>query len=117
MAIGKWIGGFLGLLSSGPIGALAGYALGALFDKFVEDLSRDNNGTDRQSNHGYTSYGEPRETAEGSRNGFLFALMVLSTHIMQADGKIMHSEMECLRRFLRQSFGEVAVAEGEQIVR
>lgn len=27
MAIGKWIGGFLGLLNGGPLGALAGFAL------------------------------------------------------------------------------------------
>ena len=29
MAKAKWIGGFLGLLSGGPIGALAGFVLGA----------------------------------------------------------------------------------------
>ena len=28
MAKAKWIGGFLGLLSGGPIGALAGFVLG-----------------------------------------------------------------------------------------
>lgn len=118
MAIGKWIGGFLGLLSGGPIGALAGYALGALLDKIAgSSLTANDYDTGRQGYQGYTTYREPQEAADGNRNGFLFALMVLSTHIMQADGKIMHSEMECLRRFLRHSFGEVAVAEGEQIVR
>ena len=33
-----------------------------------------------------------------------------------ADGKITHSEMEFVRRFLRTNFGEDAVAEGEQIL-
>ena len=32
MALGKWIGGFLGFMVFGPLGALAGYALGSLFD-------------------------------------------------------------------------------------
>ena len=32
MAIGKWIGGFLGFITGGPLGGLAGLALGALFD-------------------------------------------------------------------------------------
>ena len=32
----KWIGGFLGLLHGGPLGALAGFVLGAIFDSFTE---------------------------------------------------------------------------------
>ena len=36
---------------------------------------------------------------------FLDALLELSAHIIQADGRIMHSEMETVREFLRQSFG------------
>ncbi|MFW5503127.1 MAG: molecular chaperone DjlA, partial [Segatella copri] len=27
MAAGKWIGGFLGFITAGPLGALAGFAL------------------------------------------------------------------------------------------
>ena len=36
MAIGKWIGGALGFIQFGPLGALAGFALGSLFDSFFE---------------------------------------------------------------------------------
>ena len=32
MGLGKWIGGIVGFMSMGPLGALAGYALGSLFD-------------------------------------------------------------------------------------
>ncbi len=39
------------------------------------------------------------------RNGFLFSLMVLSSYAIAADGKIMHSEMEFVRRFLEEHFG------------
>ena len=37
MAKAKWIGGFLGLLSGGPLGALAGFVLGSLFDSMSND--------------------------------------------------------------------------------
>ena len=40
----------------------------------------------------------------------------MASYIIRADGRIMHSEMEYVRRFLRQNFGEQAVREGEQIL-
>ncbi len=103
MAIGKWIGGFLGLLSGGPVGALAGFVLGSLLDGLFEMSTEQ---------HLYT----PQQQVEGERNGFLFSLMVLSAHIIHADGKIMHSEMEYVRRFLRTNFSEQAETEGESIL-
>lgn len=39
MGIGRWIGGFLGFINGGPLGALAGYAIGWLFDKGAEALA------------------------------------------------------------------------------
>ena len=109
MAIGKWIGGFLGLLNGGPLGALAGFALGSLFDTL----------TARNVQPTYIPDDDSHRTteSEGQRNGFLFSLMVLSADVIQADGRIMHSEMECLRNFLRNQFGSQAVTEGEQIIR
>ena len=32
MGYGKWIGGIVGFMAAGPLGALAGYAIGSLFD-------------------------------------------------------------------------------------
>ena len=40
----------------------------------------------------------------------------MASYIIRADGRIMHSEMEFVRRFLRVNFGEAAVSEGEQIL-
>ena len=125
----KWIGAFLGALNGGIIGALAGYAIGALIDNLGSGAGSNSGYTSRSgaseySGHsGYSGYsdhsGYSRSDAaytEGARNGFLFSLMVLAAHVIQADGKIMHSEMEYVRRFLRQNFGEVAVNEGESIL-
>ena len=43
-------------------------------------------------------------------------MLVMASYIIRADGRMMHSEMEYVRRFLRQNFGEQAVREGEQIL-
>ncbi len=107
MAIGKWIGGFLGLLSGGPLGMLAGIVLGAVADSVFD---QDN----------YFKPGEGMGNAayqqQGARNGFLFSLMVLAAHIIHADRRVMHSEMEYVRRFLRTNFSLDAEREGEEIL-
>ena len=123
MAAGKWIGGVLGFITAGPLGALAGYALGSLFDHGLNAVNRDgdhhyNNAYDAYS--GRQSYGNQgysrQQSYEGERNSFMFSLLVLSSYIINADGKIMHSEMELVRRFLRQNFGEAAKQQGEEIL-
>ena len=108
MAIGKWIGGWFGWISSGSVlGALAGFAIGSFFDAFAErSQQREENRFSEQE----------EEVPEHERNDFLFSLMVLSANIIQADGRIMHSEMELLRQFLRNSFGEQAAKEGNEII-
>ena len=53
---------------------------------------------------------------QGQRNSFLFSLLVLSSYIIKADGKAMHSEMELVRQMLRQNFGDSAVGQGNEIL-
>lgn len=108
MAAGKWIGGFLGFMTGGPLGALAGFALGALFDKGLDSANEDS-GNQQAYAHSNRSY-------EGQRNSFMFSLLVLTSYIIKADGRVMHSEMELVRRFLSQNFGEQAKQQGEEIL-
>ena len=103
--MGKWIGGFLGLITAGPLGALAGFVLGAIFDSSVDAVNA-NGGEAYAQQHVY----------EGERNTFRFSLLVLASYIIKADGKVMHSEMNVVRNWLRVNFGEVAVEEGESIL-
>lgn len=103
MGVGRWFGGVLGFMSGGPLGALAGYAIGWLFEKGAEGFSDEDNYTTQQQ-------------LEGQRNSFLFSLLVLASYIIKADGKVMHSEMEFVRAFLRRNFGEIAVKQGEEIL-
>lgn len=123
MAIGKWIGGFMGFISGGPLGALAGFALGALFDVGIDKVNEaDINAENYQNNAQRNAYSQQQrarnryQEAQGQRNSFLFSLLVLASYIIRADGKVMHSEMEMLRNFLRSNFGSIAVQQGEQII-
>ena len=108
MGIGKWIGGIVGFMAAGPLGALAGYAIGSLLEN------------NNEYNYSGCGYGEPnydtRSSSYGQRNSFMFSLLVMASYIIRADGKIMHSEMEYVRQFLRRNFGESAVTEGNQIL-
>lgn len=92
----------MGYIAMGPLGALAGFFIGGLFDRNSEDTAA----ADPQSDTYY----------EGQRNSFLFSLLVMASYIIRADRRIMHSEMEFVRQFLRRRFGEGAVVEGEQIL-
>jgi DnaJ like chaperone protein len=107
MASGKWIGGFLGWSAFGPIGALIGFAVGAAFDAI----------TDGSDGLGSTMRIGSAEAQQGDRNSFLVSMLVLAAYIIRADGRIMHSEMETVRQMLRQNFGEVAVQQGDQMLR
>lgn len=94
----------LGWMAGGPLGALAGYALGALIESATAEADTADTTAGRYVN-------------QGERNSFLFSLLALSSYIITADGRIMHSEMEWMRNFLRVNFGEKAVGQGEQILR
>ena len=103
MGATKWIAGVLGFMTMGPLGGLAAFALGYAFEKFNQ------------------ADGDARATtaagrAEGQRNSFMFSMLVLASYVIKADGRVMHSEMETVRRFLRDNFGPAAQTQGEQIL-
>ena len=105
MGLGKWIAGYLGWIVLGPIGGIAGFLLGTLFEKMTgsegQQVSFDDTGQNQQ---------------EGDRNSFLLSMLVLAGYIIKADGRIMHSEMELVRRFLRENFGSAAEQQGNEIL-
>ncbi|GJG35276.1 DnaJ domain-containing protein [Prevotella lacticifex] len=161
MAIAKWIGGFLGWITTGSmLGGLLGFFIGSMLDSasgansdqqggddgsdyggygsgqgyggysgsYRSDgsrsgysgsyRSRGNRSSDRFSSGfsgGYSSDDEFR-TRQGNRNSFLISMLVLASYIIKADGRIMHSEMEFVRQFLRQNFGSEAVDQGNEIL-
>ena len=47
----------------------------------------------------------PSSFLKDEHPGFLLSLMIISSYVIQADGKIMHSELEYLRGFLLENYG------------
>jgi len=103
MGYGKWLAGFMGWAVGGPIGALLGFGIGAVVDQMVGSSNLIQ--TDGRSVH------------TGQRNSFLLSLMVLSAAVMRADGKVMKSELEYVKDFIRRNFGEYAVPEALRILK
>jgi DnaJ like chaperone protein len=133
MSAVKWIGGFLGWATGGPIGALIGFLLGKAVDKYI-DASYQLPGGDgsyegqyRQGSQGPYSQGgqgqyrqqasNRRYTADEQRNSFFMSLLVLSSAVIKADGKTLQSELDCVRNFFRSNFGEQAAQQAIQILR
>lgn len=117
MGIFKWIGGALGFMVAPPLGAFLGYFLGSLIDGFID--GEDGGSTsyqDYQDMGGRQSGGYGSTYDSGRRNSFLFSMLVLASYIIRSDGKVMHSEMEYVRNFLRVNFGESAVQQGNDII-
>ncbi|MBQ2497426.1 MAG: molecular chaperone DjlA, partial [Prevotella sp.] len=81
MAFAKWIGAILGFITSGPLGALAGYALGSIFESGLDSFSESDNYNNREydDNDAYRRYQEYQQ--QGQRNSFLFSLLVLAAYI------------------------------------
>lgn len=90
MKLGKWIGGGLGWALFGPIGAIFGFAAGAIID--VDEISI--------KSHQQTTRGD-----------FIASLLVLVAAVMKADGVVKRSELNYVKDFLRQSLGEAAARE------
>ena len=84
---GKWIGGGLGWAFGGPIGALLGFALGSFLDS-AADMQ-------------YLQHKSTR-TRPGD---FGISLLILSGAVVKADGKVLKSEIEYIKKFFVRQFG------------
>ncbi len=109
MGYGKWISGALGWVVGGPIGGLIGFAIGSLFERGAAAGQSGNAG--RYYSSGYAA------GAPGARNSFLVSLLVLSAAIMKADRKVMRSELDYVKDFIRRNFGEDAVQDALSILK
>ncbi|PKP35657.1 MAG: molecular chaperone DjlA [Bacteroidetes bacterium HGW-Bacteroidetes-15] len=92
---GKWLGGGLGWVLLGPIGGILGFAIGSVLDSSEKMV--------------YT--GQP------SRNSFFVSLLVLVAEVMKADGKVVQSELNFVKKYFIQNFGEDASREALMLLR
>ena len=93
MTLGKkilWSG--LGWAMGGPIGAILGYAFASMSNQMQQPKSR-------------TSYGRAR-MQRTSAEDFMASLLVLLASVMKADDKLLHSELDYVKRFLGKQFNK-----------
>ena len=117
MGSAKWIAGFLGWVSGGPIGALLGFLLGSAVDTLI-DASRQlsGDGASGQGNYTRTTSQGRGYTASEQRNSFLVSLLVLSSAVIKADGQTRQAELDTVRDFVRRNFGDAAVPEAMRML-
>lgn len=108
----KWIAGFLGWVTWGPIGALLGFLAGSAIEDYIEG-ARQLPGGASSSPHSYSQSqqhtGTRGYTAAEQRNSFLVSLLVLSAAVIKADGRALQSELDYVKEFVRKNFGDAAV--------
>ena len=81
----KLLWGGLGWVFAGPIGAILGYTYASMSD-------------DRSS-----QWAQPR--SQTKHGDFVISVLVLFAKVMKADGQLLKSELDYVKKFLRQQFG------------
>ncbi len=87
--LGSLIGAGLGWWTMGPIGAIMGLVFGHLTEEQTSFVN-----------------GQRKGSSQQARSGFLATLLVLIAAVMKADGKVVRSELDYIKRSLNATFGE-----------
>ena len=107
MGYAKWIGGAVGWALGGPIGGVMGYWLGKMFSD--DSLARDDG---HQTMGGKQPRGTRNQTRPTRSGDFALSMVVLSAAVMQADRRVLKSELDYVKQFFRTNFGQ---AQAEQL--
>ncbi len=94
---GKWIGAGLGWTFGGPLGAILGFAFGSFLDISGSDV-----------------LSEGRKTTTGD---FVVSLLTLVAAVMKADGKVLKSELDYVKRYFVQVFGNDSALEAIRMLK
>lgn len=94
---GKWLTGGLGWAFFGPIGGILGFVLGSLIDSAEVHTSNGNIGT--------------------TRGDFVASMVILIAAVMKADGKILKAELDYVKKYFVQVFGEQKAQEAILLLR
>jgi len=87
----KLLWGGLGWVVAGPIGAILGYAYGSM----SSESTMGNIGMNHRS----------RRSTKTRHGDFVISVLVLLAKVMKADGKLLRSELDYVKNFLKQQFG------------
>ena len=94
----KWVAGGHGWAFFGPLGGVLGFVIGSAID----------------SNARETFVRQPGQTTTGD---FAMSLLVLVAGVMKADGKVLKSELDYVKRYFIQGFGQAAAGEAIMMLR
>jgi DnaJ like chaperone protein len=98
---GKWVGLGLGWALGGPIGGILGLAVGSIFDSGTSVVT--GQGNDIRS--------------RTLRGDYAASLLVLIAAVMKADGRVMKSELDYVKRYFVSRFGEDTASEAVVMLR
>jgi DnaJ like chaperone protein len=98
---GKWVGLGLGWALGGPIGGILGLAVGSIFDT----------GTSVSSGQ------VRRPNAQTLRGDYAASLLVLIAAVMKADGRVLKSELDYVKRYFVSRFGADTAQEAVVMLR
>ncbi len=107
---GKWVGGGLGWAVGGPIGAIVGFIVGSIVDGTTTEI---------QTGQG-PGYYQGRPSGYSGRTttgGYVMSLLVLVAAVMKADGRVLKSELDYVKKFMVQNFGEASSVEAVRMLR
>jgi DnaJ like chaperone protein len=96
----KWIGGGLGFVMGGPLGAVLGFLAGSMVDNTTVRTSTYTTSADR--------------TTPGA---FGMSLLVLVAAVMKADGKVVKAELDYVKQFFVRQFGQSTAREALMMLR
>lgn len=94
----RWIAGGLGWAFFGPIGGVVGFVIGSVVEGSQSRVGRI----------------EPGKTTVGD---FAVSLLVLIAAVMKADGKVVKSELDYVKKYFVQAFGESSAVEAIMMLR
>jgi DnaJ like chaperone protein len=94
----KWLAGGLGWAFFGPIGGILGFVVGSVVDGSQNQVDR--------SQYSRTTTGD-----------FAVSLLVLIAAVMKADGQVLKSELDYVKKYFVQAFGESRAAEAVMMLR
>ena len=95
----RWIAGGLGWAFFGPLGGILGFVIGSFIDSEKSDWQVE---------------GTAKTTTTGD---FAISLLVLVAAVMKADGRVMRTELDYVKRYFVQVFGESSASEAIVLLR
>ena len=98
---GKWVGLGLGWALGGPVGGILGLAVGSIFDTGTNVVTGQERGTRTQT----------------LRGDYAASLLVLTAAVMKADGRVMKSELDYVKRYFVTRFGSATANEAVVMLR